>query len=150
MVRKLILLLSVLITTCGFVSWSDQIRDQLNSLPQQYANFDVKIAWDLKTAGDSTIVEGVVQNIRYATMEDLEIWVTVVDAKGKTVQKGVDYIIPSQMKMNDAGSFKVKLATAAPQGSKLLFTYKYNGFDGGDGSDGGGIKWMQSFEAKLP
>jgi hypothetical protein len=151
MLGRLILLMGVMLITCGFTSLSDQMRTQLNALPQQYANFDVKMGWDAKTIDGNTVIDGVVQNVRYATMEDMEIWVALVDANGKTMRRAVDYVIPRQLTMNDATAFSVKLPAVAPHGAKLVFTYRYNGFDGGDVDGGaGGSNWMQSFETTTP
>ncbi|KAA0888388.1 hypothetical protein ET418_16100 [Oryzomonas rubra] len=132
----------------GFTSLSDRLREQLKTSPQHYAQFDVKMGWDITTANGATIINGVIQNIRYATMEDIEIWVSSVDANGKTVSRSVNYVIPRRLEMGDLTPFSVTLPTAATPGTKLIFTYKYNGFDGG-GPDDGGVNWMQSFESAV-
>ncbi len=152
MVGKLILLMTVLLITCGFTSRSDEMRAQLSTLPQHYANFDVKMAWDIKAVDGNTVIDGVLQNVRYATMENIEIWVAVLDTQGKTVQRAADYVVPLRLDRDDTTAFSVKLPTVAPHGVKLVFTYKYDGFDGGgnDGFGGGGAGWMQSFESEIP
>jgi len=148
MLRKsiLLLLLSALILLGAFTSLSDQLRERLKTSPQHYSQFDVNMGWDVTAEHGTTIINGVIQNIRYATMEDIEIWVSSVDAKGKTISRSVSYVIPRSLNRDDVSSFSVTLPTTAAQGSKLVFTYKYNGFDGG-GSDDGGTNWMQSFES---
>lgn len=151
MMGKFIFLMGVLLITCGFTSGSDEMRAQLNVLPQHYTNFDVKMAWDTQAVNGNTVIEGVIQNVRYATMEDIEIWVSLLDNKGKMVQRAVDYVAPRQLDMDAATAFSVKLPTVAPHGAKLVFTYKYGGLDGGgDGPLGGGTYWMQSFESYVP
>lgn len=146
MLRKLLVLISALFLLGGFTSLSDRLKDQLKLSPQHYSQFDVNMGWDVKTDNGSTIINGIIQNIRYATMEDIEIWVSSVDANGKTVSRSVCYVIPRTLNRDDLASFNITLSTTAPPGSTLVFTYKYNGFDGG-GSDEGGINWMQSFES---
>ena len=152
MLKKLMLLLGILLMTSGFTSLSDQMRLQLNDLPQHYTNFDVKMAWDANTIDGMTVINGVFQNIRYATMEDIEIWVALLDGNGKTVLRAVDFVVPRRLDMSEATGFSVKLPTVAPHGAKLLFTYKYSGFEGGgnDHFGGGGSSWMQSFESQTP
>lgn len=93
-----------------------------------------------------TVVEGVAKNLRYAYMEGIEIWVTAVDAAGKTRARNVCFVIPSQGKQDGIFPFDIKLPIPLEPGMVLKFTYKYNGSDGGDG----GVNWMQSFEWAVP
>lgn len=146
MVRKALLLMGALFLLGGFTSLPDRLREQLETSPQHYAQFDVKMGWDVKTEDGTTTINGVIQNIRYASMEDIEIWVSSVDANGKIVSRSVAYVIPRRLEMGDLTPFSVTLPTAAPPGAKLVFTYKYSGSDGG-GPDDGGVNWMQSFES---
>jgi len=119
------------------------------SLPQHYTQFDVKLAWDVNATPATTVIEGVAQNLRYSSMEGLEIWVSALDPAGRTLGRAADITLPRRLDRNDSTSFRVVLPIAAPPGSTLLFTYKYLGFDGG-GSDEGGVAWMQSFERVIP
>jgi hypothetical protein len=135
----------------GFASTSDVMREQLKTLPQHYSQFDVNMAWDVKTVGGNTVINGVVRNIRYASMEDLEIWVALHDAKGKLLGRAVSFVIPRRLDMDVTAPFDIKLPMVASPGSKFIFTYKYAGSDGGgnDGTRGGGVNWMQSFESSV-
>jgi len=152
MLRKLFVYCGLVVLLAGFTSLSDEMLHQLKSLPQHYSQFDVDMAWKVKTVDGNTVISGVVRNVRYATMEDLEIWVALYDAKAKLLGRAVCYVLPRQLDMDDTAPFDVKLPVAASPGSKFIFTYKYNGFDGGgsDGMSGGGGNWMQSFEAMVP
>jgi len=114
------------------------------NLPQQYANFDVQMEWKVKISDRKTVIEGHILNIRYARMENIEVWVQYRDAEGKTVARAVDLVMPRQLELNAAAPFRVALPTIVPPGGRLVFTYKYNGDDGGDGAG-----WMQSFESTM-
>jgi len=146
MLRKSLLLMCALFLLGGFTSLPDRLREEMKTSPQHYSQFDVNMGWDVKTENGRTLINGVIQNIRYATMEDIEIWVSSVDAGGKTVSRSVGYVIPRTLNRDDLTSFNLTLPIATAPGSKLVFTYKYNGFDGG-GADDGGTSWMQSFES---
>ncbi|KAB0663917.1 hypothetical protein F6V25_15790 [Oryzomonas japonica] len=130
----------------GFTSLPDRLREQLKTSPQHYSQFDVNMGWDVKAEKGITAINGVIQNVRYATMEDIEIWVSSIDASGKVVSRSVGYVIPRTLEKDGLTTFGVTLPTMAAPGTKLIFTYKYSGSDDG-GSDGGGTKWMQSFES---
>ncbi|QEM70223.1 hypothetical protein FO488_12145 [Geobacter sp. FeAm09] len=130
----------------GFTSLPDRLKEQLKTSPQHYAQFDVNMGWEVKVENGTTTISGVIQNIRYASMDDVEIWVSSVDATGKVVSRAVAYVIPRRLERDDLSPFSVTLPIMAAPGTKLIFTYKYNGFDGG-GPDDGGVNWMQSFES---
>ncbi|UPU34781.1 hypothetical protein M1B72_15165 [Geomonas paludis] len=130
----------------GSAAHSDVNSERLKSLPYQYAQFDMALAWEIKQAGMETVVEGVGKNLRYAFMEGIEIWIAAVDAAGQTRARNVCFVIPRQVRMDEIFPFSVKLPIPVESGMLLKFTYKYNGSDGGDG----GVDWMQSFEWTLP
>ncbi len=112
--------------------------------PQRYANFDVKMEWGVSVKDRKTVIEGHIRNIRYARMENIEVWVQYRDAQGKNVARAVDLVMPRQLELNAAAPFRVALPTVVPPGGRLVFTYKYNGDDGGDASG-----WMQSFDSSM-
>jgi hypothetical protein len=146
MIRKTLLLMGALLLLGGFTSLPDRLKEQLKTSPQHYAQFDVKMGWDVTAENGKTTINGIIQNIRYATMEDIEVWVSSVDAQGKVVSRSVSYVIPRTLERDGLTPFSVTLPTMAAPGTKLVFTYKYNGYDGG-GPDDGGVNWMQSFES---
>lgn len=103
------------------------------------------MAWNIQTIDRKTVIDGVIQNIRYAMMEDIEIWVALLDSNGKTVSRAVDLVMPLRLNRDETASFRVMFPIVAAQGAKLVFTYKYAGDDGGEGT-----KWMQSFDSYAP
>ena len=100
---------------------------------------------NITTIDRKTVIDGVIQNIRYAMMEDIEIWVALLDSGGKTVSRAVDLVMPLRLNMDETASFRVMFPVVVSHGAKLVFTYKYTGDDGGDGT-----KWMQSFDSYAP
>lgn len=143
--RKLWLFLLTIFCS-GCTTHSDVNSERLKSLPYHYSQFDMALAWEVKQAGMETVVDGVAKNLRYAYMEGIEIWVTAVDAAGKTRARNVCFVIPHQIKQDGIFPFDIKLPIPLEPGMVLKFTYKYNGSDGGDG----GVNWMQSFEWAAP
>ena len=147
--RKICTLLAAIILA-GCATYPNIDRERLESFPQHYSQFDLKMAWGVKPVGNESFVDGLVQNIRYTYMEGVEVWVAVVEASGKSGKPSVSYIIPNQLKQDEIAPFSVILPVRVEPGTRLLFTYKYRGNDDG-GSDGGGSgNWMQSFETVVP
>ena len=134
----------------GFTSLSEQMKNQLETLPQHYSQFDVKMAWAVKADNGKTAIDGVIQNIRYATMEDVEISVSALDSTGKATSHSSSFVIPLRLNKDDMAPFNVVLPVTSSAGTKLMFTYKYYGNDGDGGDGGGGGIWMQSFESIVP
>lgn len=155
MFRRWLLIFSALFLLVGYSSLSDQLKEQLKSLPHHYTQFDVKMAWDIMRVGEHSVIDGVVQNVRYSSMEGLEVWVMTMDSKDKETSRSVGFVIPHDLKLDEITTFSVKLPMVATSGTKLVIMYKYEGSDGGGGihgmkSGGGGTNWMQSFDFIVP
>lgn len=125
---------------------SDASREGFGNLPYRHSEFDMALGWEIKLVGGETRVEGALKNLRYAFMEGIEVWVTVVDAAGSTKARSVCYVIPRQVKQDDIAPFTVKLPAVVEPGMLLKFSYKYDGSDGGEG----GVNWMQDFDWIMP
>lgn len=148
MFRYLSVLVALMIFFGGCTSYPDVNRERLMSLPQQYTQFDAVIGWEVRDAGSETVIDGLFQNRRYAYMDDIAIWVEAHDVTGKTVARSVA-LVPQSLEKDQTAPFRVKLPLRVAPGTKLRFTYKYSGMDGG--SDGAGaVEWMQSFNAQVP
>jgi hypothetical protein len=149
--KQLAMLACTILLLGGCATYQGTTRS-LDALSQRYAQFDLLVGWDVKAVDGSTVISGVVKNVRYLYMEDLEIWVEALDPAGKVTARAVSFVIPHQLPQDQSAEFALKLPVAVAPGSKLRFTYKYLGNDGAgsDGGGGGGVNWWQSFEAVVP
>lgn len=147
-----VILMSALLSAC--TAYRDTSGQKLDTLTQRYTQFDLVLAWETTVQGGKTLVDGAVKNVRYAYMNELEIWVAVLDPAGKVLARSVSYVIPSQLSMDETAGFSMTLPMAVTPGTRLRFTYMYRGSDVGSGPEagggGGGIVWMQSFDAVVP
>lgn len=153
MMKRVAILAITLLLSAGCATYHDTGRQKLQALPQHYSQFDLVMGWETRVAGGKTVVDGVVKNVRYAEMYDLEIWVAVLDQAGKVKARSVSYVIPRKLDLDQTAEFSLKLPVAAAPGTRLRFTYRYRGSEGGEGLGGGlerGTNWMQSFEAVVP
>lgn len=147
--RTMSLFILTISLLAGCATYPDTDRVRLESLPQRYSQFDLVMGWETRVQSKETVLDGVVRNVRYYMMSDLEIWVALLDERGKVVARGMTFIIPSDLGMDKSAPFTVKLPVAVDPGDRLRFTYKYRGSDGGDGMERG-LDWMQSFESVVP
>lgn len=152
MFRSLCALLALLISLTGCAVYPDLNKQQMERLPYRYANFDAVLAWEVRNYGNDLIVDGQFQNVRYAYMQDIEVWVSVLDTEGRMKTRGVSFIIPETLRMDEIAPFSVRLPESVPPGTRLRFTYRYRAMEGGsDGGGGGDIGiWMQNFETVVP
>jgi len=144
-IKSLIIAL-VLLLVSGCATYRNDNLDRFQTLPQQYAEFDMKMAWDVKPVNGSTEIDGVVKNIRYYEMDELEIWVASLDAQGKEEHRAVDYVY--RLMEKEVARFTLKIPRVR-SGSTLRFTYSYTGHEGG-GESGNALSWRQTFESLVP
>ena len=145
--RNSMLIATILLLMGGCATYrNDNLDRMMQTFPQHYAQFDLKLAWEVKPVDGSTVVDGVMKNIRYYEMDELEIWVMSLDAKGKEMHRAVDFVY--RLKENEVAPFTLKIPRVA-SGDKLRFIYRYIGLDGG-GDSGDAVPWMQSFESEVP
>ena len=133
---------ALLLSACGINSYH-----AVNSAdyPLFRKNFDVTIGWNVSGNDRQTTVEGYVRNNRYHIMQDLELWITLLDAAGgERVQKSF-FILPSSLYQDDSARFSVDLGSALQPGDKLRFLYRYKGVE----DNGEALSWMHSFEAPI-
>lgn len=147
MFKYLGILISFLIFLGGCATTQPNVdQARLESLPQHYVQFDVDMAWQVKSVGSQTYVTGELKNLRFQFMDEIEVWVAVLDAAGKQKARSVSFIAPHELKQGEVAPFSLTLPVAVSQGTKLRFTYNYTGSDGGD--DKGGFR-TQSFISEV-
>jgi hypothetical protein len=146
MIKKSLFLVLTVTFLGGCATYRDVYREQLETLPQHYSQFDARLAWDTRVVGADIHIDGVVENVRYFEMENVEIWVVLRDPKGNTVSRSSSFIIPIRLKEYETAPFSLTLPALTVPGSKLVFTYRYEAIE--DEHDA--RKWMQSFEAEVP
>jgi len=148
MKQRLSVMFSLLLLLGGCATYPDMDRERLIGLPQHYSQYDVELAWQVKSDAARTMVDGELKNLRFQFMDNIEVWVAVLGAAGKTEARSVSYVIPHELKIGEIAPFSLTLKVPAPPGSKLRFTYKYSGLDGG--GDDKGYFGVQSFDSTVP
>lgn len=146
MLRISIVCVTFLMLLNGCATYYNDNLERMQTLPYNYSQFDAKLAWEVTSTGNSTVIDGVIKNIRYYEMDELEIWVGSLDGQGNEVHRSAAFV--TTLKENETASFTLTLPLVTP-GTKLRFLYHYIGNDGGNESSGA-TRWSQSFESAVP
>ena len=146
MLRVLIFCATMVMLLNSCATYHNDNLERMQTLPHHYSQFDATLAWEVRTANGSTTIDGIVKNIRYYMMNELEIWVWSLDDHDLEVHRSTAFV--SNLKENEAAQFSLKLPLLA-SGTKIRFLYRYIGHDGGSKS-GDASWWSQSFDAVVP
>ncbi|GFO64788.1 hypothetical protein M1B72_05235 [Geomonas paludis] len=148
LLHPIFLILFLLVGAC--TTYPDLQQQRMAALPQHYKQFDVLMGYEVLPAGGHTVVQGVVKNVRYFRMRNLEIWAAQLDDRGKVRAQGMTFIMPSELGLDESTDFSIKIPAPLAAGDRLRITYKYFGTDGGSHGLGDGTNWMQNFETIIP
>jgi hypothetical protein len=108
-------------------------------------NFDVTIGWNVAAKEATTTVEGYVLNNRYHLVQDLEIWIALLNSSGALQSRKSYFIIPTSLPQGDAASFSVEFPMAVKPGDRLTFLYRYKAHEDNEES----LSWVDSFDVVL-
>lgn len=105
-------------------------------------NFDVTIGWNVVANDRQATVAGYVRNNRYHIMQDLELWIALLDAGGVERAQKSFFVLPSRLYQDESARFSVEFGNSLKPGDKLRFLYHYKGVEDNEQA----LSWMNSFE----
>lgn len=121
---SIILPILILATACanGMPSRQANVR-----YPHSYAFYDLALSWETKRNDTSVTIEGIVKNISYYYLRDLEISATLLDSKGKSISKETFFVIPSLLSLDQTESFRFHLPVKPglhPEKLRIFYRYR--------------------------
>lgn len=123
-------LVSLLLVQVGCASVQTRRPKPFAAFPYRHNGFDFKQAWKASQTPEGLAVDGVLKNIRYFRVENLQVSVSV-HRKQRQVSPEETYFISGNMEREEYRDFGVMLkqVTVAP-GDQLHFVISYNALDG--------------------
>ncbi len=110
--------------------------------PYRYSSFDINVAWNTLPSGKTLMVNGLIKNMRYTQIEDIDVTISLLDKEKKEVSVGGALPIPIVLKSYDSEPFSAPLKGAELRpGSALQFVIRYRVNEGGTDN----YTWMTSF-----
>jgi hypothetical protein len=91
-----------------------------------HRDFDLRYAWNTKRSDSGLRVEGLVKNVRYPKVDNLEVKVMLVSRSHQVLAEGIAFPLPQPIDIGDFRSFAVVLQGAQPMpGDQLQFVASY-------------------------
>jgi hypothetical protein len=115
--------------------------------PYHQSAYDLQVGWKPVLSGTDLHIEGVLRNVRFFQVRDLDVTVYLYDRNGILKGKGGDLPLPVPVAQGDVAEFDVKLGTVTiSPGDRLEFKVIYYDLDG----DRGGDMKVRYFSAPAP
>lgn len=115
---------------------------QFATYPFRYDSFDFKIAWKTSPTPQGTVVEGIMKNVRYTQVEDLEVTVSVLNQDKKRLASATAFLIPRPFNLEEYRDFSLMLKDVAlGRGDLLHFLIQYRAIDASKST----LKWVTTF-----
>lgn len=114
----------------------------VSAMPYRYADFDFKYAWRTTQVERGLAVDGLLKNVRYATVDDVVLTVSLLNREGKLLADATIFPIPQQISIDDVRPFDLVLRNVVPSpGDLIRFQIRYRVAEGGTDS----FAWLGSF-----
>jgi hypothetical protein len=115
--------------------------------PYHESAYDLQMGWKPVSSGNDLHIEGVVRNVRFFQVRDLDVTVYLYDRNGILKAKGGDLPLPVPVAQGDGAGFDATLGTVTMSpGDRLEFKIIYHDIDG----DRGGDMKVRYFSAPAP
>lgn len=142
--RWLAILMSVAVMTgCGLQQYERHVN--VAGYPYRYTGFDFKYAWKTTPTADGVVIDGVMKNTRYPSIDEIQLTV-FVEKDGTIIKRASTLPMPQQGRDYEENvnyfSLPLKGVTPVP-GDIYEFLVHYKG---GYGGNQGGVDWTSTFK----
>ena len=143
--RGIVIMMSVLmlgLVACGTLPGVQQ--RPAAGYPFRHNAYDLKIAWKTDRLDRGIVIDGLLKNVRYQQIEDVEVTVSVVDKDNKTLASDRTFLLPFPLKTDEYAPFGLTLKDVAlANGDVFRFLIKYRAND----DDFSSFTWLSNFKA---
>jgi hypothetical protein len=93
----------------------------------RHNDFDFRYAWKTSQTDKGIGIEGLIKNVRYPAVEDVEVRVSLLNKEKKLIAEDVTFPIPQTIRIEDYRSFEILLKNAKiSEGDQLQFLVSYS------------------------
>jgi hypothetical protein len=98
--------------------------------PFRHTDFDFKVAWKISQAGQGIVADGILKNVRYFQVGDIQLWVKVLTKDNKVMAEGSTLFFLHPLGMDEYQPFNVRLDNVKLNpGDLLTFVIQYRVLD---------------------
>jgi hypothetical protein len=118
-------------------------QNPAEGFPYRHSDFDYRVAWKTTAADNMVIIDGIMKNVRYPTINSIDLTVFLIGTDGKVRARITTLPFPQQTQGDTVVTFNAKLkdATLKP-GDTFKFAIHYVAGEGGLDS---GVEWNSTF-----
>jgi len=114
----------------------------VSNFKYRHLDFDYKAAWNTTQTDHQVIFDGILKNIRYAFIDDLDLTIFLLAPDGNVRARTTSIPVLRQSRKNDVIPFHAELKNVVlNRGETLMFVIHYQGSDSGRD----GIDWHSAF-----
>lgn len=139
---RAVMLMTLLAAFAGCTAMPAARTSPFAGYPFRHDDFDFNVAWKTSPAGQGVNVDGILKNVRYAQVSDIQLWVKVLSKDKKVMTEESTLLLPVSLNTDDSLPFSVTLKNVvlAP-GNMLNFVIMYRVNDDSKSSSA----WLSSF-----
>jgi hypothetical protein len=138
-------LLAILMALTACAAMPAAQQKPFAAFPFRHNAFDFKIAWKTSPTEQGILVDGIMKNVRYSQVDDLEVTVSVLNKGNKVLAESTTFTVPRPITMDEYRSFDLLLKKVVlTQGDVLHFLIKYRVVDDVRSS----FNWVSSFSVE--
>lgn len=117
-----ILTLTTFVAICACSMQHAVVQNPVADYPYRHYNFDYKVAWKTVATDKGILVEGVLKDVRFYFLENIDLTVRLLDKDDRVKAVAIDYPFPMPMEMNQSRPFSILLEKSSMvKGDKLQF-----------------------------
>jgi len=136
--------LTVLISLAACAGTQVTKQNPADNFTFKHRDFDLHYAWNASQIEQGVRIDGLIKNVRYPNIDDLEIKVSLLNKEHKVIADGVAFPVPQKVQVNDYRSFGMILKNAKLSGGdQLQFLVSYSASEGQTA-----LSWVSSFLVK--
>ena len=139
---SLIVLAALILATAGCASMQTPKQKLFAGFPYRHDGFDFRKVWKASPSPDGLVVQGILKNVRFFRVEDVEITVSLLRNGDKVISEETDFLLGT-FDNDEYINFSLLLKNAAASPGDLLhFRIKYRAIEGN-----GIYNWISDFTA---
>lgn len=106
---KTLALVSLFVLSACSARYAATQQYSVANFSYRHSDFDYKIAWKTTQTNDVVVIDGILKNVRYPHIEQVELTIFLQGPDGKVRARATALPFPQQSHMDEVVSFSVKV-----------------------------------------